>query len=164
LSYVPAQELATASERSSDLVIIRYLMADTGGGGLGSAIADRETPASENGPIGLARMEGDLYGLSTAVTTSEEIPQVTASKLLAREVAKVEFRYFDGINWQEQWDSNALNEMPKAIEITLTLRDTHSSDSGSSDDEPDEYALPETTHRMVVPIPVAEPFVTESAL
>lgn len=46
----------------------------------------------------------------------------------------------------------------------LTLRDTHSSDSASSDDRPDEFALPETTHRMVVPIPVAEPFVTESAL
>ena len=116
--------------------------------------------------VGIAKLEGDLFGLSTAVETSEESPQLAASKLLAKEVSGLQFRYYDGLSWQESWDSNALNEMPKAIEITLTLRNQE--DAGDaftgSDKDTDPYALPETTHRMVVPIPVAEPFVTESAL
>lgn len=164
LSYVASQDLSSTSQRSSDLMIIRYLMAQSGGGGLASAIADKESVGSDFGPIGIAKLEGDLFGLSTAVETSEESPQLAASKLLAKEVSGLQFRYFDGLSWQESWDSNALNEMPKAIEITLTLRDQEAAGDSFSDDVTDPYALPETTHRMVVPIPVAEPFVTESAL
>lgn len=164
LSYVASQDLTSTSQRSSDLMIIRYLMAQSGGGGLASAIADKESIGTEFGPIGIAKLEGDLFGLSTAVETSEESPQLAASKLLAKEVSGLQFRYYDGLSWQESWDSNALNEMPKAIEIILTLRNQEDAGDSFSDDVTDPYALPETTHRMVVPIPVAEPFVTESAL
>ncbi len=44
--------------------------------------------------------------------------------------------------------------MPKAIEITLTLRNQEDAGDSFSDDVTDPYALPETTHRMVVPIPL----------
>jgi len=164
LSYVTAQELTSTSDRTSDLMIVRYFMADSGGGGLSAKVAERESLGNDYGAIGLAQMQGDLYGLSTAVETSEEIPQVNASVLLAKEVSRLAFRYYDGINWQETWDSNALNEMPKAVEITLTLRNQEAAGDAFSAEEEDPYAMPETTHRMVVPIPVAEPFVTESAL
>jgi type II secretory pathway pseudopilin PulG len=164
LAYVASQDLTSTSQRTSDLMIIRYLMAQSGGGGLASAIADKESIGTKSGPVGIAKLEGDLYGLSTAVETSEESPQLAASKLLAKEVSGLQFRYYDGLGWQESWDSNALNEMPKAIEITLTLRNQEDAGEAFSDNVIDPYALPETTHRMVVPIPVAEPFVTESAL
>jgi prepilin-type N-terminal cleavage/methylation domain-containing protein len=164
LAYVTAQELTSGSERTSDLLIVRYLMADKGAGGLASAIAERDAPGADNGPIGLVRMSGDLFGLSSAVETSEEYPQLAAAKLQAKEVSKIQFRYFDGMNWQEKWDSTSLNEMPKAVEIILTLRDEQNSGAAFDDKKVDPYALPETTHRMVVPIPVAEPFVTETAL
>jgi type II secretory pathway pseudopilin PulG len=164
LAYVASQDLTSTSQRTSDLMIIRYLMAQSGGGGLASAIADKESIGTKSGPVGIAKLEGDLYGLSTAVETSEESPQLTASRLLAKEVSGLQFRYYDGLGWQESWDSNALNELPKAIEITLTLRNQEDAGEAFSDDVADPYALPETTHRMVVPIPVAEPFVTESAL
>ena len=164
LAYVASQDLTSTSQRTSDLMIIRYLMAQSGGGGLASAIADKESIGTKSGPVGIAKLEGDLYGLSTAVETSEESPQLAASKLLAKEVSGLQFRYYDGLSWQESWDSNALNEMPKAIEITLTLRNQEDAGEAFSDNVTDPYALPETTHRMVVPIPVAEPFVTESAL
>jgi hypothetical protein len=164
LAYVASQDLTSTSQRTSDLMIIRYLMAQSGGGGLASAIADKESIGTKSGPVGIAKLEGDLYGLSTAVETSEESPQLAASKLLAKEVSGLQFRYYDGLGWQESWDSNALNEMPKAIEVTLTLRNQEDAGEAFSDNVIDPYALPETTHRMVVPIPVAEPFVTESAL
>lgn len=164
LAYVSSQELSTLDQRTGDLVIIRYLMADKQGAGLGSEIADREAPGQDGGPVGLARMSGDLYGLSTAVENSEDSPQLAAAKLLAREVSSVQFRYFDGIAWQEEWDSTALNALPKAIEIVLTVRDEEQAANASFLDEPDPYALPSTTHRVVVPIPVAEPVIAEQVL
>ncbi len=164
LSYVTAQELASTSDRTSDLMIVRYFMADSGGGGLSAKVAERESLGDKSGAIGLAKMQGDLYGLSTAMETSEELPQLNASVLLAKEISVLTFRYYDGVNWQESWDSNALNEMPKAVEITLRLRNPEEAADALAEEEEDLYAVPETTHRMVVPIPVAEPFVTESAL
>lgn len=164
LAYVSSQELSTLDQRTGDLVIIRYLMADKSGSGLGSEIADREAPGQDDGPVGLARMAGDLYGLSTAMENSEDSPQLAAAKLLAREVSGVQFRYFDGIAWQEEWDSTALNALPKAIEIVLTVRDEAEASNASFLDEPDPYALPATTHRVVVPLPVAEPIVAEQVL
>lgn len=164
LGYVSSQELSTLDQRTGDLVIIRYLMADKNGSGLGSEIADREAPGQDDGPVGLARMSGDLYGLSTAMENSEDSPQLAAAKLLAREVSGVKFRYFDGIAWQEEWDSTALNALPKAIEIVLTVRDEAEASNASFLDEPDPYALPATTHRVVVPLPVAEPVVAEQVL
>lgn len=164
LGYVSSQEMTSADQRTGDLMIVRYLMASKSGGGLSSAIADREAPGGDTGAIGLARVAGDLYGLSTAVETSEEYPQLSAAKLQAKEVSAIQFRYFDGIEWLEEWDSTALNDLPKSIEVTLTLRNlATASDSLNADDE-DPYAFPDTTHRMVVPIPVAEPFVAETVL
>jgi type II secretory pathway pseudopilin PulG len=165
LSYVSSQELTSTTQRTSDLFIVRYLMAQKGGGGLASAIAEREDQSGETGAIGLAKMQGDLFGLSTAVATDEDVPQVGASSLLAREVSSLQFRYFDGLSWQEQWDSTALNELPKAIEIVLTLRNQQSSGTAFSEDSVDAYAYPDSKHRMVVQIPVAEPFsMSETAL
>jgi type II secretory pathway pseudopilin PulG len=165
LSYVSSQELTSTTQRTSDLFIVRYLMAQKGGGGLASAIAEREDQSGETGAIGLAKMQGDLFGLSTAVATDEDVPQVGASSLLAREVSSLQFRYFDGLSWQEQWDSTALNELPKAIEIVLTLRNQQSSGTAFSEDSADAFAYPDSKHRMVVQIPVAEPFsMSETAL
>jgi type II secretory pathway component PulJ len=164
LAYVSSQELTSADQRTGDLLLVRYLMASRSGGGLGSKIAEREAPGETDGPVGMVRMEGDLYGLSTAFETDEEFPQLAAAKLQAREVSSLAFRYFDGAGWIEEWDSTARNELPRAIEIVLTIRDTEGAGMAFSDDEPDAYALPETTHRMVVPLPLAEPFTVEAVL
>lgn len=163
LSYVTAQSLTSTKDRTSDLMIVRYLIADTAGGGISSDIAD-QFAGSENGAIGLVRITGDLYGMSTAVQDGAESGQTLVDQIDAKEVSKLEFRYFDGINWQETWDSTSLNQLPAAIEIVLTLRNLQSSGTAFADDEVDPYALGETTHRMVVAIPVAEPFISETAL
>ncbi len=164
LAYVSSQELTSPDQRTGDLLLVRYLLASKLGSGLGSMIADREAAGNTDGPLGLARVEGDLYGLSTAVQTAEDMPQLSAAKLVAREVSALAFRYYDGGQWLEEWDSTARNELPKAIEIVITLRDELPTESLLSDDEQSPYALPETTHRMVVPLPTAEPFVMEAVL
>jgi prepilin-type N-terminal cleavage/methylation domain-containing protein len=164
LAYVSAQELTSPQQRTGDLLLVRYLLASKLGSGLGSMIADREAAGNTDGPIGLARVEGDLYGLSTAVETAEDLPQLSAAKLIAREVSSVVFRYYDGGQWLDEWDSTARNELPKAIEIVITIRDEQPTETLLSDDEQTPYAFPETTHRMVVPLPTAEPFVMEALL
>jgi type II secretory pathway component PulJ len=164
LSYVSSQELTSVDQRTGDLLLVRYLLADKSGGGLGSKIAEREAPGESSGPVGLVRMAGDLYGLSTAMESDEEYPQLAAAKLEAREISAMTFRYYDGLAWVEEWDSTARNELPKAIEIKLTIRDSQQSSMAFEDDTPDPWALPETIHRMVVPLPLAEPFITEAVL
>ena len=163
LSYVDAQSLTSTSERTGDLMIIRYLIADTGGGGLSSQIAKRFS-SGDDGPIGLVRITGDLYGMSTAVQAGNEEDFTNVDKIDAKEVSRLEFRYYDGLAWQETWDSNDQNALPVAIEILLTLRNLESASSAHSGNDPDPWALGETTHRMIVALPLAEPFVGETGL
>ena len=43
------------------------------------------------------------------------------SKLLAAEIAQIGFRYFDGTDWQNEWDSEENNGFPPAIEIEIVI-------------------------------------------
>ena len=53
--------------------------------------------------------------LATTVEEPEE-------ELLCRGVRSLDILYFDGIDWQETWDSGAQdNVLPRAVEITLAL-------------------------------------------
>ncbi len=143
-------------------MIVRYLVADTAASGLPATIAKRFA-GSKTGPVGLVRITGDLYGMSTAVETGEEEKFTSVDKIDAEEVSHVAFSYFDGANWQETWDSGTQNSLPVAIEIILTLR-TVESDDAIPGDQTDPYALGETKHRVVVALPLAEPFIGETAL
>jgi type II secretory pathway pseudopilin PulG len=162
LGYADSQSITSVESRSSDMILVRYLMAQSAGGGLSSALADKFGTPSQTGAIGLARMQGDLFGLTTAITDSEELPQVSASKMLAKEVSEVQFRYFDGLSWVTEWNSTTLNQMPKAIEIVLTLRKTPT--GFEEDDEIKPEDVQASAHRMVIPIPVATPFIVEGQL
>ena len=164
LNYVDAQTLTSLADRSGDLMVVRYFLAQKGGAGLSSKIADRESPGSDSGPAGLVRMTGDLYGISMSLQENEEDAQIAAAQLWAREVAGITFQYFDGTQWQTEWDSKKLSSLPQAIEIVLTLRTAPADDPEEKKAaENDLYKLGETTHRMVVHLPVAPPFVAETA-
>ena len=78
---------------------------------------------------GLARQE-----IPIVTATPDDIPWARGTGeegkyVIAPEVTRVEFRYFDGTDWQETWDSTALGEdnktpmgPPLAIEIWLEIR------------------------------------------
>lgn len=42
-------------------------------------------------------------------------------EVLAEEVLGLNFRWFDGSEWQETWDSESLEAFPEAVEITLVV-------------------------------------------
>ncbi len=164
LSYVSAQELSSLDQRTGELMLVRYLLADSGSAGLAGMVADREMSGSASGAVGLVRMAGDLYGLSNSFELAEEEPQLAASRLLAPEVSSIQFRYFDGIAWLEEWDSTELNALPRAIEIIVSLRSSVPVGQPEGNDVQDEYSLPESMHRTVVPLPLAIPIPPEEVL
>ena len=43
------------------------------------------------------------------------------TRLIATEVADVTFRYFDGTDWQTEWDSNEAGGFPLAIEVNVVI-------------------------------------------
>lgn len=160
-AYVDRQALVDPSDRSSDAMIIRYFLADSGGGGLGAAVANTfADPDFPEGIVGLARMKGDLAGLSLAINSSDLSQQEAASELVAREVADLQFQYWDGLEYQPEWDSTEANAMPQAIEVIIRLRTLIDPEDPR---EPEDIPgwIPETEHKIVVPIPVARPYVGE---
>lgn len=160
-AYISAQELLDPRERSSDALIIRYFLADSAAGGLAGMVADEASAGSRSnvaGAYGLAKMTGDLIGLSNAISQGDVDMQLKASDVLAREVAMVKFTYFDGVEELEEWDSTLQAAMPQAVIIELTLR-TVLPDTEERDPEEIPGFMDESVHKLVVPIPVAEPYV-----
>ena len=77
-------------------------------------------------------------------------------------MTSLEFRYFDGLTWQSEWDSVASERLPNAVEITLGLKriisaeerlaNQFNSAARSTMDQTIEY------RRHVVALPLAEPY------
>lgn len=158
-NYVDRQLLSNAEDRSSDAMIVRYFLAESGAGGLAGAIVDDDANSDSSDPVvGLARMKGDLAGLSLAISVGDVERQVQGADIIAREVSGISFGYWDGVELLEEWDSNVSNSMPQAIEVVLKLR-TLVDPNDERDPETIPGWLPESEHRIVIPVPVARPYV-----
>ena len=161
LNYVPAPDAVGTGERNSDRMIVRWLMAEANGGGVSSAIAELNATDGDGSIAGLARGSGGVTGFGQAIENDNVNLQVESTRLLAAEVQSVLFEYFDGAEWLTEWDTSSVNKMPQAVRIELTLRKApESGDSGI----PNPRDLPPTRHQLVVPIPVAAPYVEETAI
>ncbi len=78
------------------------------------------------------------------------------TRLVAHEVAQIGFRYFDGEQWQSEWDSTEAGRFPPAIEIVLVIDTERSAESSQSYSYggPDEDTA--ETYRYVVHLTVAD--------
>ena len=77
-------------------------------------------PDASAGQAGLLRTVGDRLGMDLA--SSEGNGLAGATELLAPEVTSVQFRYFDGVQWREDWDSDTLGGLPFAVEIQIAVQ------------------------------------------
>ncbi len=164
-TYVNAQELQSGTDRSGDAMIIRYLLAETSGAGLAGMLAAEagDTANTSDNVAGLGVMTGDLIGLSNAIRLDDFDTQLEASRLLAPEVVDLRFSYFNGFEELPEWDSNVENAMPAAVIVELTLRTIRPEwDERTPEDTPG--LLGNTVHRLVISIPVSDPFVQETAI
>jgi hypothetical protein len=83
--------------------------------------------------------------------------------VLAPEVTEVQFRYFDGVDWLEEWDSALQERLPNAVEVTLTFEEVDmASNQVLFGDDPDGFAS--NTVRFVIAIPMAPPPLSEVEL
>jgi hypothetical protein len=81
------------------------------------------------------------------------------AELLAGEVSALEFRYFDGLQWLWEWDSELMEGLPLAVEIMIEIapmdRDTGARTVSSSEYE-GEYLQGDQVYRQVVRLPTAD--------
>lgn len=146
---------------AGQLKTVSYFLADTGGGGLQGAVANLSTttPANSIGVQGLARLEAERAAVDFADQQMDLNGLAQSAQVLAHEVVSLQFKYFDGVNWLDAWDSSAYVEksvegeleeviagLPQAVEITLGLRNEEDTDPGVADQ----------TYRLVVSLPIAK--------
>ncbi|MEL7498095.1 MAG: hypothetical protein AAFN77_10825 [Planctomycetota bacterium] len=134
----------------SDIKSVAYFVSLTDGG------ADTGVEfAGTAAPGGLYRRAIDRAVASYNGDTGLVANPDEYSRLVAGEVAEIQFRYFDGEEWLNQWDSVESGGFPTAIEIVIvldpqrTLAGQNYAYSGFNADQMETY-------RTVVHLPAAE--------
>lgn len=75
-------------------------------------------------PGGLYRREIDRAVATFAGETGVVSEPDDNAKLISPEVAEIRFRYFDGSDWNQEWDSVERNGFPLAVEVILIIDPT----------------------------------------
>ena len=145
----------TAPSVPSDVKTVAYFLrtGDLTSGGAGSSF--------DSNSNGLVRRELDRAAARYSSGDGSLDPSQYPGQLLAPEVTQLEFRYSDGSSWYTEWDSQQMNGLPVAIEITIGI-DPAAGRSSEEFDVADEWQLSAVdvnlhTYRLVVHLPVARP-------
>lgn len=104
------------SSRPSDVKSISYFLSSAPPV---AASMEFDQQAVQQG--GLYRRQIDRAVASYRGETSAPGVPDEYSKLLAPEIVGLEFRYFDGSGWVNEWDSDEVQYFPTAIEVVLTI-------------------------------------------
>jgi type II secretory pathway pseudopilin PulG len=169
LNYSSVLDGETLNARTSDLQSVSWFLAVSGADGLPGAAADlaAETPsytASNGESQGLSRLAGDRMTMNFADAESDLVTLVQSTNLLAPEVTFLQFRYFDGVDWLEDWDSDALGGLPKSIEIIIGFDPLDAETTNTQQPKSpfaDRTAAKSETYRLVVALPLAQPYIAE---
>lgn len=148
-----------APSNSGEEKSISYFLADAGADGLAGLVGDIHKKASRTtGDIqGLARLEGNRLAIQIADEQSDLDSLAAIANVLAPEVIDLQFRYFDGVDWLDAWDSGVSQSLPQAVEISLEVRRTGKKDPKSTTLK--EGKPPGEVYRLTVPVLSAEPYV-----
>jgi prepilin-type N-terminal cleavage/methylation domain-containing protein len=139
---------------TSDLKTVAYFLDDSSR----SIEVDQNAPfvLRDDDGIGLARSEGDRSVLRSLNPTGGILPGTV--QILAPEIDRLQFRYFDGLEWFETWDSALAGMLPRAVEVTIGFEapEDRSGYMGNS-----TVSASTETFRLVVAIPVSDPLSAE---
>jgi hypothetical protein len=98
---------------------------------------------SGQGTLGLVR-------LARREATLDAPETVSPTDLLAAEVETIRFRYFARGSWFDHWDSVEREELPQAVEITISFGNVTAAKQTASDQKnPGDY-------RLIVSVPASE--------
>jgi len=112
-----------ANSFGSDLQSVSYFLAGPEGGALQQMVADLFSDDRSKLITGLARLQGERFAMELSDESRDLESLAAQAKLLAPEVALLEFRYFDGFEWLDAWDSTEYAAVPAAIEIVIGFAD-----------------------------------------
>jgi type II secretory pathway pseudopilin PulG len=102
----------------SEILNINYMVGETTTTGASSNQSGGGGGGTNEPVIGLLRMEYDRAAKRFADQGGGSMP---GFEMMAEEVKSLQFRYYDGSNWSDSWDSNEMRTLPVAIEITLMV-------------------------------------------
>lgn len=145
LDYAPLFDAERAGHRTSDQQTVSWFLARRGGFGLAGAVGmERE---------GMARTSGDSLSTKLADEQGNLAALVQQTRVLAPEVTRLQFRYYDGISWQTAWDSAKFGGLPRLVEVTIEVQSAaaRTAKSGSSPPpQPQEF-------QVVIVLPASKP-------
>lgn len=145
----PAQNAEAASHlqsRGSDLFTVSYFIGGSSSGTLQSMV---KIP-------GLVRIQGERLAMSLADQNSNMNAMASMAQSMAPEVTAIQFRYFDGFNWRNDWDSSVFSGLPLTVEITIELAPLLQRGEGKIVD-----AMP-TRITSIVSLPMGQPIDTSA--
>ncbi len=112
LSYYSLNDRPIGDERTSDLQVISYGLVEIDSVTLTLMQQNLKVTRPD---LGLGRRVRDLF----AVVKVDEV--LDSPDLMAAEVTEISFRYFDGVDWLESWDSLLSGSLPRAIHVTFGI-------------------------------------------
>ncbi|HEX5103455.1 MAG TPA: hypothetical protein VFV87_06570 [Pirellulaceae bacterium] len=144
----------------SDIKTVTYFVASeatTDASQAGGLFAGSPEPSATGRGRGLMRSELSHAVSAWAESNGNLNSTYANAKLLADEVVGLQFRYFDGTGWYDDWNSDDLGCLPSAVEITVTIQPTY----GMSEEDIAELAVdelpPERMYSLIVNLPAALP-------
>jgi type II secretory pathway pseudopilin PulG len=78
------------------------------------------------------------------------------TKLIASEIAQVSFRYFDGEDWQDEWDATENGGFPTAVEVTIVIDPERSAPGSQSYSYTGLDRNTMEAYRSVVHLPISD--------
>ena len=106
---------------------------------------------------GLMRRELSQAVSSWAEANGNLSTTYSDAKLLAEEVVGLQFRYYDGEAWLEDWNSDDLGGLPTAVEITVTIQPTYAMSDEALEQMSADEVPPEKSYSLIVHLPAAQP-------
>ncbi|UUO04481.1 prepilin-type N-terminal cleavage/methylation domain-containing protein [Blastopirellula sp. J2-11] len=148
-----SQKLA---DKPSDVKTVTYYLLIPGSAYQGTVgdSADRTVEQS-----GLVRRVLDRSVTQWALENGDTEQLDATAEIIAPEVCFLNFRYFDGYEWYEEWDSSAMGGLPLAVDIVVAIRSTDDRGSAIDDGETIVVGVAEgdMIYRRLVRIPIAVP-------
>lgn len=148
----------------SDIKTVTYFLMQPGVSSLGhGTVGDAGITETQ---FGLVRRELDRAVTQYALNNGDSAGLDASAEILAPEVSLVQFRYFDGYEWVEEWDSEAMGGLPMAVDVLIAIRDHDTTQAlladGAVQVPMEDAANPVgQVFRRVIRIPTAKPYEPE---
>jgi hypothetical protein len=156
--YSPTSELGVV-DIPSDIKTVTYFVCseDTFDAAKNpSLMSGSPQPSLTGRGRGLMRRELSQAVSSWAEANGNLSATYSDAKLLADEVVGLQFRYYDGAAWLDDWNSDDLGGLPTAVEITVTIQPTYALSEEALEHMSADEIPPEKSYSLIVHLPAAQ--------